>query len=201
MTSLTLPPRHKVFGIGLERTGTTSLTEALRLLGYRALHFPDDDVTRTEIYDHFKSGRKSIHLSILRHYNALTDTPVCCIYRALDKAYPGSKFILTVREKQAWLQSRSRLVKLQILPQFETLPREHPANVYTRFIGDQLYGPFNYDPDRAYDFYNAKASQYFRDRPRDFLTLDICAGEGWSKLAPFLGCPVPAVPFPWENAM
>ena len=32
--------RGKILGIGLSRTGTTSLTRALEILGLRAVHFP-----------------------------------------------------------------------------------------------------------------------------------------------------------------
>src|SRR5207237_3908 len=51
------PDVVKVFGIGLSRTGTTSLTRALELLGYRAKHYPTAE-------SHFEE------------YDALTDTPV-----------------------------------------------------------------------------------------------------------------------------
>jgi hypothetical protein len=41
---------------------------------------------------------------------------------------------------------------------------------------------------------------HFAGRPEDLLTLDLCAGEGWERLAPFLGWErVPERPFPWEN--
>ncbi len=36
-------PRLKIFGLGLSKTGTSSLCEALRILGYRAVHNPTDD--------------------------------------------------------------------------------------------------------------------------------------------------------------
>lgn len=32
-----------------------------------------------------------------------------------------------------------------------------------------------------------------------FLRMNICAGEGYEKLCPFLGVPVPISPFPWQN--
>src|SRR5205085_2716068 len=95
-------PRPKIFGIGLSRTGTTSLTQALELLGYRTVHGPADHVTQLEFYEFFATGSQGVHLSVLKEHDALTDAPVCCLYRALDKAYPGSKFILTIREKQSW---------------------------------------------------------------------------------------------------
>jgi hypothetical protein len=40
---------------------------------------------------------------------------------------------------------------------------------------------------------------FFADAPQRLLVLDICAGEGWEKLCPFLGRPVPRQPFPWDH--
>jgi Sulfotransferase domain len=38
--------------------------------------------------------------------------------------------------------------------------------------------------------------RYFSTRPDDLLEMNIIAGEGWDKLCPFLGVPLPSVPFP-----
>ncbi len=70
----------KVFGIGLSRTGTTTLTTALQKLGYKALHFPSDGATQNELYGFFSSDSQFIRLSALEHYDAITDTPVCCTF-------------------------------------------------------------------------------------------------------------------------
>ena len=40
---------------------------------------------------------------------------------------------------------------------------------------------------------------YFADRKDDLLIMSITAGEGWEKLCPFLGMPIPEVPFPRVN--
>ena len=193
-------PRQKVFGIGLSKTGTGSLTEALTLLGYRTLHWPADLVTQVEVYRFFATGEAGIHLSVLNDHDALTDTPVCCLYQALDKAYPGSKFILTVREKQAWLRSYHGHWH-RYPPMFSERPDSLVAH-YSHFLNERLYGTQSADPQilsRAYDRYTAEVFDYFRERPQDLLLLDICGGDGWSKLAPFLGVATPEVPFPWEN--
>ena len=190
----------KVFGIGLSRTGTTSLTEALQQLGYKAIHFPHDDVTRAEVYRFFASPSQSLSLALLQEADALTDTPVCCLYQALDQAYPGSKFILTVREKQAWLASyQSHWHRHPSL--FSERPDGFLAH-YSHLLNHRLYGTQSADPailSRAYDRYTAEVFEYFHARPQDLLVLDICGGEGWSKLAPFLGRALPQIPFPWEN--
>ena len=59
----------KVFGIGLSRTGTVSLTAALNVLGIDAVHYPNDAATQEEL----KAGR--YRLSVLDRVQALTDIP------------------------------------------------------------------------------------------------------------------------------
>ena len=81
-----------IFGIGLSRTGTTSLHHAFEILGIRSaptsvalLFDPDDEV--------------------LGLYEAFTDNPIPFLYQRLDARFPGSKFILTTRDLDDWLRS------------------------------------------------------------------------------------------------
>ena len=111
-----LKKRHvqaqKIFGVGLSRTGTTSLNRALQILGINSMHFPCDKTTRQELYEFFARQSQgmpiapSISLSALNYCDAITDTPACCIYKSLDVVYPNVKFILTIRDKTSWLNSR-----------------------------------------------------------------------------------------------
>ena len=41
--------------------------------------------------------------------------------------------------------------------------------------------------------------KYFADRPGDLLIMEIPSGDGWKKLCPFLGKPIPPAPFPQLN--
>ncbi len=212
--------RPYVFCIGLGRTGTTSLTQALGILGYHANHLPIDEITQREMYAYFANDLHTmspLHLSILDEYNALADTPVCCVYQGLDKAYPGSKFILTVREKQGWLASQERLHDQIVIP-FFSQNREAPdvrfqnfliKTLVTRTIGDEAASIFTedfeigafYDRDvfsRLYDAYYEQVPKFFAGREDQFLMLRIVDGEGWEKLAPFLGVDAPDEPFPFE---
>src|SRR6266508_2610995 len=94
-----LENHQKVFGLGLSKTGTTSLTKALNILGIRSIHFPNDQQTFHELQ------RGEYRLSILDKYQGVSDTPVAPFFAQLDSAWPGSKFILTVRDKASWLRS------------------------------------------------------------------------------------------------
>jgi hypothetical protein len=93
--------RPKVFGIGLSRTGTKSLHQALRILGYRSDHFSTHLLTLAQ-------GELGLDWSSVRDYDALTDVTAARFYRELDARFPGARFILTVREPQAWLRSCAR---------------------------------------------------------------------------------------------
>ena len=41
--------------------------------------------------------------------------------------------------------------------------------------------------------------EYFRNRPNDLLVMNICNGEGWKVLCPFLDKSIPDVQFPKKN--
>jgi hypothetical protein len=193
----------KIFGIGLSRTGSTSLTEALTILGYRAVHFPTDSVTQSEYFRFFADPTEALRLSLLNRYDAITDNPISCVYRELDRAYPGSKFILTVRDKESWLRSCELWWKRFVTPLMEN-DNFQPYWSFMRLVGMMTYGTPYFNArlfSRAYETHLKAVTDYFRGRAGDLLVLDICADEGWHKLAPFIGVQVPDVMFPRRNEM
>ena len=173
----------KVFGIGLSRTGTRSLAAALNLLGIRAKWYPSDPTTFHELIG------GTFELTILRQYDALTDTPVVPFYPDFDRIYPGSKFILTVREKESWLRSCEK--------HWTTLgfrgaePADAPFwRQFAYFIDCCVYGCHGFNPDRfsfVYDSHVHNVQRYFEGRPQSLVTVDICGGQGWEVLCAFLG--------------
>jgi hypothetical protein len=143
-----------------------------------------------------------LRLSVLDEVDAATDTPIACAFAALDRAYPGSRFILTVRERTAWLRSCKRFWSSVVLPHL----RQHPSDdfsVYARAINRAVYGTEGFDPDsfvRAYDAHVAAVGQHFSARPAQLLVLDVCGGGEWAPLCDFLGVSgVPSAAFPHEN--
>jgi hypothetical protein len=194
-----LPRTGRIFGIGLTRTGTTSLTGALDVLGYRTFHFPADDATRERITALLTKGGDCVRLPLLERIDVATDTPICASFEALDAGYPGSKFILTTRDRQPWLDSCEQLWSSWATPYLRQHPGE-PLAVFLQAINEALYGGSTFDRERfsrAYDDYQERVRRHFRDRPDDLLTVDICAGAGWEPLCGFLKLPIPKVQFPW----
>lgn len=161
----------KIFGIGLSKTGTTSLSIALGLLGYRTI---DNDV-----------GLRNIDA-----FDAATDAPVADAFERLDIDYPGSKFIYTVRDGPSWLRSAERHWTLLIT---QPVVPEQVA------LFERLYGVPDYGFDASaflagYQRHDDRVRGYFAGR--DLLILDICNGDGWGPLCRFLDRPEPDVPFP-----
>lgn len=176
----------KIFGIGLSKTGTSSLASALQMLGFRVKDYPGIEVYRP-------GDVSSINRDLLEAYDALTDTPIPSFYQALDRAFPGSKFILTVREREGWLRSCQK--------QFTERLAAKQNEAHNQLFLD-LYGTTVFDAEKfsaGYDRFVAGVLDYFHDRPADLLVMDITAGEGWEKLCPFLGRDIPEVPFPKAN--
>jgi hypothetical protein len=189
--------KSKIFGLGLSRTGTKSLTSALTVLGYRISHYPNDRTTLKEL-------QSAIYqFSILQDYDGITDITVAPFYAQLDTLYPNSKFILTVRDQVSWLRSLQKhwLYEFELLDKNNGIyPLDYESHVeITNFLKVAVFGCCDFNPIRmayVYDLHCQNVINYFRDRPQDLLVLNICEGEGWEKLCTFLKQPFPVQPFP-----
>lgn len=166
---------NKVFGIGLSKTGTWSLNKALNILGVRSIHCPPVN----ELYQ------------VLETYRAATDTPVAAAFRELDRQFPGSKFILTIREKDDWLKSAAA--------QFN---KNGKLCNWQRVVRRKLYGSEIWEPDlwaRSMEIHTQTVCEHFRNRKDDLLEMNIAKGDGWQLLCGFLKLPEPPMDFPWAN--
>lgn len=184
------PIPTRIFGIGLHKTATLSLHTALSKLGFDSAHWTSPSWSRS-IWDEMLRDGKSPTLE--RHY-ALSDLPISILYKELDRAYPGSKFILTTRDADKWVDSARR---------HWTAANEWrhtwDGDGFTHFIHWMIYGRTSFDEPtfRArYRRHNAAVRAYFANRPNDLLEMKMDEGAGWAQLCGFLGCPVPAEAYP-----
>jgi 3'-phosphoadenosine 5'-phosphosulfate (PAPS) 3'-phosphatase len=180
------PGQSKIFGIGLSKTGTTSLAHALEILGYKTRDYLG--VTR------YSSGDlSSIDLDEIDTNDAFTDTPVPSFYRELDARYPGSKFILTVRDTDGWLQSCKKQFTQKLAEKLNKASNQLFMDLYECTVFDEE--KFR----RGYENFTSGVYQYFNNRTQDLLVMDIAAGDDWEKLCSFLDVPIPDIPFPRAN--
>jgi len=111
------PP--KVFGLGLSRTGTRSLTAALHVLGIDTMHYPMDPASLETLV------RGDARFPLLDHYDGITDITTIPFFAELDRLHPGAKFILTTRDEASWLRSCKQ--PWGGMAPFESGPGEGPA--------------------------------------------------------------------------
>ena len=173
----------KIFCVGLSRTGTLSLADALHILGYRVIHYPMNVLS-------CKDGKLFLQWEGMEKYDACADTPIARFYKQLDKRYPGSKFILTVRNEADWLGSCEKFFRT---PAPEEAVNQLRSEIYSTAVFDQKkFG-------EAYHRHQQDVLAYFGGRKDDLCVLNICGGDGWSKLCRFLNKPVPDKPFPLSH--
>ncbi|MEB3265588.1 MAG: sulfotransferase [Cyanobacteriota bacterium] len=180
------PARAKVFGIGLNKTGTTTLQECGKILGYRC-----SSCDRSLLDDVATRGDLSRVQRVVDQHDFFEDWPWPLIYRQLDHLYPGSKFILTVRQStDTWLRSlRSHALR--------TSPRRHCRKLAYGYNYPQGHEQEHLD---FYERHNQEVRTYFQNRPNDFIELCWENGDGFKELCTFLGCDIPQVPFPHANS-
>lgn len=177
--------RPKVFCIGLNKTGTTSLHEALVALGYRSLHWGGPETPPSVA----RAVRERVPLlTYLGDYEAFSDIQsLVLMFDRLDAEYPGSRFIFTTRDRDSWLRSRAHHVERNIV--------RHAKGEYT--------GTFlTVDHEGWMDLFRnheERVRAHFADRPDDLLVMDIPGGDGYEPLCSFLGLPQPSDPFPWRQ--
>ncbi|KAF2210676.1 hypothetical protein CERZMDRAFT_85984 [Cercospora zeae-maydis SCOH1-5] len=122
----------KILCLGLSRTGTASLRQALIDLGYSDVYHyaaivnenPRDAEMWNDALDakfdptntHKKPFTREDWDQLLGHCMATTDTPTVIFYRELLEAYPDAKVILTVRDSpEVWAKSYQNTIGQYVL--------------------------------------------------------------------------------------
>ena len=186
--------KPKIFGIGLSKTGTTTLARALGQLGLQVLDWLNP-LTRELL------SEDDLYL-----FDAFTDTPVAVAFEKLYYRFSDAKFIYTTRPLEDWRKSMvghwSRNHGCGDFERIRTLMAQRDSFHYGRAFSDihvtLYYNHASYE--EAWRSYDRRVRGFFHDKPRDrFLEFNVFAGHGWPELCNFLGYPVPEYAFPWEN--
>ncbi|HEY7486083.1 MAG TPA: sulfotransferase [Streptosporangiaceae bacterium] len=196
----------KVIGAGFARTGTATLTAALKTLGFGPCYHMFEVMERPERVRQWLAaaeGRPDWD-EIFAGFESAVDWPVAAYWRELADHYPDAKIILTVRDPQRWYDSAAATVF-----QFRLLTEHYPGKAVGKLLAlanphfanflrmadvtiwnGVLDGRF---PDRAYalDVFERHIDEVRKSIPADrLLVYDVA--EGWQPLCDFLGVPVPA---------
>lgn len=172
---------EKIFCIGWHKTGTTTMGDALLVLGFDVMG------ARLDLAELLLQGKKNEVLDCARDYSVLQDVPWNALFKELDATYPGSKFILTIRDEQQWLNSALKHFKDSYTSMREWLYGEGIIQG-----NEELYL-------KRFQSHNAEVKDYFKDRPEDLLVMDLSKGHGWAELCGFLNMDIPNKAFPHSN--
>ena len=152
----------KIFGIGLSRTGTTSLNNLLVGIGYNVIHYP----TEKQLWSTDNQGA--------------TDIPVINCYKQLDSKFPNSKFIYTVRDKQEWLDSIVPYIERKRQWKQSSWQIDNRTSIYSTPF------PNKQQAEDSWNAHDADVRKYFMTRQDDLLVINIVNGDSPKSLYKFL---------------
>lgn len=212
----------KVLSLGLPRTGSASIAEALTILGYENVHHCSKAIGRPSdwrVLDRAADATfpclpsytgvpftRAEWDEIYGTCEAATDA-ASMFGPELVAAYPEAKVILVEREYERWYRSVFESLMPQVWSGTTSFIIRYvvplTGNVAPRATRKVLLGLFN---ARTLEEARANAPQAYLDHgrrireavPADKLLL-YRMGDGWEPLCAFLGKKVPDVEFPWLN--
>lgn len=206
--------RPKVFCIGYNKTGTTSLEKVLTCVGYR---MPKQKMQEKLVVEQTLRGNYKPLFNLCKKYDAFQDMPFSqgVIYAIVDALFPKSKFILTIREPNEWYDSLVRfhlegVLKRAGVKKIEEyneltfkdkaiyLHKNYLQNVFKRhavFVVNQKIcfdWSLVYNKEhriKLYERRNREIVTYFQERQDQLLIFDLTKEKDNSKIVEFLGLP------------
>ena len=201
--------KQKIFCIGRNKTGTTSLAKALKDLG---VIVAEQRPAELLIHDWSKRDFRRI-FRFCHTAQAFQDIPFSLPYtfQALDLRFPGSKFILSMRKSpEQWYNSlinfHAKKFGCGRVPSYDNLKN---ANYIYRSWMLEVNRAVYQTPDddlynreiliNHYNFHNQSVMEYFRHRSDDLLVINMAENSDYAKFCEFIGKPFTRGEFPWEN--
>ncbi len=200
--------KEKVFCIGLNKTGTTSLEAALGELGYVLGNQVAGEMT---LRDYARRDFTTL-LQFCHSADAFQDAPFSFPFTfiVLDQHFPNAKFILTVRDSaEQWYRSLTAFHSKRF-GHGRVPTKEDLLNAGYRYRGRAweanriLFNTPEDDPYckpvllSYYEHHNYSAREYFRTKS-NFLEINLSDDASYARMCAFLGRPPARSGFPWKN--
>lgn len=214
LRKLAQPSGQKVFCVGRNKTGTTSLAAALETLGYRIGNQQEGEVL---IEDWARRDFQSL-IAYCRKSDAFQDRPFSLdfTFQAMDVAFPKSKFILTIRDSgEQWYASLTRFHSMLMLKHcgenrlptardLQRYPYIYPGYLWRvrELVNGIVESDELYSKEfliREYQDHNRRIQDYFRHRRSDLLVLNLADTNSMEMLCRFLGKPYTGQKMPKLN--
>ncbi|ELQ43051.1 hypothetical protein OOU_Y34scaffold00174g16 [Pyricularia oryzae Y34] len=193
----------QVLVLGMPRTGTQSIGQALQMLGLgESYHMttvgPNNhhDAWCTAIEAKFGEKDASEVITqeffddLFKGYDAVSDFPASIFYKELLAAYPNAHVILTKRAEDAWFESMCKTLHVAYIK-----AKAEPSKLAKLYHQHLWADNFLRNGREAYRRHNAGVMAAAADRK--VLVFD--PSMGWGPLCEFLGKDVPAVGYPSKD--
>jgi len=199
----------KIFCIGRNKTGTTTLHKTFLQHGFRV----GSQSKAESLIDAYALRDFKKIIRYCRSAQAFQDLPFSLpyTYMILDNAFPGSKFILTERDNdEQWYNSLVKFHSKKFTNSGELPTKEDLQNASYREPGfawkvnrilydseeDDLYNKAQLQA--SYNNHNAQVKDYFRHKD-NLLVINVSKAEDYNRFCNFLSLTPQMKTFPWEN--
>ncbi|KAG9254842.1 P-loop containing nucleoside triphosphate hydrolase protein [Emericellopsis atlantica] len=218
------PPKRdmKVLSLGLPRTGSTSMAEALTILGYKDVHHTSKYINRLNDWVLLSAAADATFPCLPTYtgkpwtredWDQLYGSHEACTDAAsmfgpeLIAAYPDAKVILVHRDFDKWHKSVFGSLVPTVwgpmsnfsLKYIEPLVGFHGGTATRKVILGLFDSRTPEEAEqRSREAYDRHARRIREAVPKEML-LEYRMGQGWGPLCEFLGKDVPDQDFPWLN--
>jgi hypothetical protein len=165
----------KIICVGQPKTGTKTLAEIFTLLGIKVSSNPNiykiNNIEYSEVnsipidtnnfFNNISYLQKNLEIFDFFH-----DIPYSFNYELIDKQYPDSKFILTIRDENDWFKS---LINYQHIPNMSSC---YLLNVM--YHHEIILNEHKEDVIDLYQKYNNDVITYFKNTPEKLLIINLC---------------------------
>jgi len=186
----------RVIGTGFGRTGTDSMREALKILGFGPCHHMMEVMANEEqkrLWRALAQGAAPDWDRLLAGYRSCVDWPSAHYWRELANFYPQAQMILTYRSPESWWESFEKTILVGIDKSTD------PESLGLALIAERVFGGRAHDRAHAIAIYEANVEAVKRSvAPERLLVHNL--GDGWAPLCAHLGVSVPSQPYPSRNS-
>jgi hypothetical protein len=158
----------KVFGVGLGRTGISTLAWMLKNLGINTGHYIVDPTTYSR-------------------YDAIVDVPTYLYTLSINARWPNALYICTTREVESWLESMR--IHMDVVNHAGLPDRDRLAIMasYGCLLYDEKKLRVMYDAHQSFIKWFGKTFAYDRMLLIDICDKNVSDEEKWKSLCTFLG--------------
>lgn len=196
----------KIVVIGFNKTGTTSITSALKELGFLTASQSQSERLLPDII----RGDYSKVIDFMKSGEVFQDIPFSLpnIYKHIYNKYPNAKFILTIRDNSdQWYRSllnfHSKIWGNGDIPSEQNLSKEiyhykgFPLDYLKFTFGEELYDEAQYKA--VYEKHINDVIDFFLDKHENLIIINTSKDSDYFKLCDYLKVNPKRNNFEWKN--